>query len=84
MNIAPSERIARRSFLAEAISDAVVRANERELHLAHEDVHVVARVAHEREAFAVARDVAVVLEQLGGIVALEQIRRAARRVAVGG
>ena len=56
--------------------------DERDLHLTHEDVHVVARVAHEREAFAVARDVAVVLEQLGWIVALEQIRRAARPAAV--
>ena len=58
--------------IAHAVDDQVVGLDERDLHLAHEDVDVVARVADEREPLAVARHVAVVLEQLGRVVPVDR------------
>ena len=56
-----------RALAAQPVDEAVVRADERDLHLAHEDVNVVAGVPDERKPLVVARDVAVVLEQLGRV-----------------
>ena len=57
-------------------------ADERDLQLAHEHVRVVARIADQRQALVVARDVAVALEQLRRVVAPVQVRRADRPAAV--
>jgi hypothetical protein len=57
-------------------------ADEPDLHLAHEHVYVVARVADQRDSFLIARKVSVVLEQLCGIVATVEIRRAGRAATV--
>ena len=70
------------AVLAEPVDQLVVRADEGNLHLAHEDVHVVARVADERCALLVPRHVAVVLEQLCRVVAPVEIGRAGRAASV--
>ena len=59
-----------------------MRADERHVHLAHEDVDVVARVSHERDSLLIARQVAPVLEQLRRVLAPVQIGRADRAAAV--
>jgi hypothetical protein len=69
---------------SETVHQRVVGADERQLHLTHEDVGVVARVAEEGDAFLIARDIPVVLEQLCGVLAAIEIRRAHRTTAVEG
>ena len=70
------------AVLAQPVDEQVVRADERNLHLAHEGVHVVARITDEGDALMVPRQVAVVLEQLRRVVAAVEVRRASRAVAV--
>ena len=67
---------------AEPVGEEVVRADEGHLHLAHERVDVVARVADQGDALLVARQVAVVLEELHGIVAPVEVGGAGRSSAV--
>jgi hypothetical protein len=55
-----------------------VCADEGNLHLTHEHMHVVARVADERDPLLVARQVAVVVEQLRRVVAAVEEARAGR------
>jgi hypothetical protein len=45
------------AVLAQAVDEPVVQAQERELDLIHEQVHVVTRVADQRDALLVARQV---------------------------
>ncbi len=67
---------------SEPIDQAVVGTDEADLHLAHEHVHVVSRVADEGDAVLVAWHVAVMLQQLRGVVAAIQVRRTNRTAAV--
>lgn len=53
-----------------------MRAQQAEVQLGDEDVDVVARIADQRRALRVARDVAVAGEQLGGIGGVVEERRA--------
>ena len=71
-----------RAVRAHTIHQPVVRGHERDLHLAHEDVHVVARITDQGDAFLVPGQVAFVLEQLGGVVALEEVGGARRTPAI--
>ena len=73
-----------RAVLPQAVDEPVVRADERDLQLAHERVDVVPRVADQRDPLLVARQVAVVLEQLRRIVALVEVRRPSRPASVKG
>ena len=70
------------AVLAQPVHQAVVRLDEPDLHLAHEGVHVVAWVADQRDSLLVARQVAVVLEELRGVVALVEVGGAGRSSAV--
>jgi hypothetical protein len=64
------------AIVAEPIDQAVVGGDERDMHLAHEHVDVVARVADQRDPFLIARHVPVGLEQLRGVIPLVEVRRA--------
>jgi hypothetical protein len=63
---------------------AVRVAAEREVHLRHDDVRIVARVADDGRPFGVSEQVAAAWcgEQFGRIVSLEQKRMPDRTVAV--
>ena len=61
-----------------------MRPGEGQMHLRHEHVGVVARVADDRRAFDVAQHVGVVgaEQQLRGVVAAKKVGMADRSVAV--
>jgi hypothetical protein len=64
-----------------SIDQAVVGADEADLHLAHEHVHIVAGVADQGDPVLVAWHVAGV-EQLRRVVAAIEVRRTHRAAAV--
>ena len=76
------------SVRAQPVDESVVRFDHRHLHLGNQEVHVLSRIADQRDALLVARQVlrkALVIEaeqQLGRIVAAEQVRIARRAIAV--
>ena len=72
------------AVLAQAVDDEVVRAQERDVELVDEQVHVVARVADQREPLLVARHVVAARaeQQLGRVVALVEVRAADGAAAV--
>ena len=62
--------------------------DHRHLHLRHQQVHVLTRIAHQRDALLVARKVVGATQlidaeqELGRIIAPEQVRIAGRSIAV--
>ncbi len=69
---------------AHMVDERVVRVDKREVHLRHHRVRVVAGIADDRRAFGVAQHVEPVgrREELGRVLAPEQIRMAHRTVSV--
>ena len=72
------------AFRSDTINELVVGVDEREMHLRHEHVRIVPRIADDRGAFAVASDVLSVRshEELCRIVPLKQVGMSDRSVAV--
>ena len=66
------------------IDERVVGVNERQVHLRHEQVRVVPRIADHGGALGVPEHIAAALagQQLGGIIPAEQERMADRTVAI--
>jgi hypothetical protein len=69
---------------AQPVHEPVVQAQEGHLHLAHEQVDVVARIAEERDALRVAGHVPAVHQELARVVAVVEVRAAGRPAAVHG
>ena len=69
---------------ARTIDEGIVRVHERQVHLRHDDVRVVARITDDGRPFRVSQQVASAWcrEQFGRIVALEQKRMPDRTIAV--
>jgi hypothetical protein len=61
-----------------------VRVREGEVHLRHQDVGIISRVANDCSPLSVAENIAIALakQKLGGISALEQERMADRAIAI--
>jgi hypothetical protein len=61
-----------------------VRVHEGEVHLRHEDMRIITRIADDRCALAVAQDIAIAGpgQELGGIAPLKQERMTNRSVSV--
>ena len=67
-----------RAARSKPVDDPVVRPDERDLHLVHENVRVVARVGDNCDSFLVSGDIAVEVEKFRRVTAQVQVRRARR------
>ena len=71
-----------RAGFAKPVDEPVVRLDEPDLHLAHEDMGVVARVTDEGDSLLIPRQVAAVFQELRGVVSAIHVRRPRRPSAV--
>jgi hypothetical protein len=60
------------------VDEPVMRSDESDLHLAHENVRVVTGIDDSRDAFLVSGDVAVAFKQLRRVIPAVQVRRPRR------
>jgi hypothetical protein len=80
--VVPGERAPRvleqallvRAVAAKLVDEPVVRSDERDLHLIHENMRVVAGVDDDRGAFLISGDVAAGFKQLRRVIPAVQVR----------
>jgi hypothetical protein len=82
--VVPRQRPARLLESTLLLDQSIVHSDQRDRHLAGEQLHVVARIADQRDALVIARDVDARgrEQELGRIVLAVQVRRADRARAV--